>query len=107
MPVTSNGTALYGSMQPSIEMKVMEFLLAHYCPLHYCKLGEKIIDLGRDPDVQCTNNHAGVLCGGCEKNFSLAIGSSHCIMCPNDNGTVIDPVLFSCWFAAGDLHSCA
>ena len=60
-------------------------LIAHYCPLDYCKSGEKTINLGRDPDVQCANNHAGVLCGGCEKKFSLAIGSSHCVVCPNHN----------------------
>ena len=56
-----------------------------YCPLDYCKPGEKRVDLGTDPDAQCAFNHAGVLCGGCKKNYSLAIGSSRCIMCSDDN----------------------
>ena len=31
------------------------------------------------PDEQCIDNHSGPLCGGCKKNFSLAIGSSRCL----------------------------
>ena len=60
-------------------------LLGHYCPLYYCKSGEKNISLGRNPNAQCANNHAGVLCGGCETNYSLAIGSSRCVKCSNDS----------------------
>ena len=36
-------------------------------------------------DAQCDFNHSGRLCGGCKENYSLAIGSSHCIKCPNNN----------------------
>ena len=36
-------------------------------------------------DAQCAFNHAGRLCGGCRAGYSLAIGSSHCIKCYNDN----------------------
>ena len=60
-------------------------LLACYCPVDYCKSGEKVINLNRDPNAQCANNHAGILCGGCETNYSLAIGSSRCIVCSNDS----------------------
>ena len=59
-------------------------LLARYCPLNYCKTGKKVINLGTNPNAQCDFNHAGVLCGGCENNYSLAIGSSHCVRCSND-----------------------
>ena len=31
------------------------------------------------PDVQCIDNHRGILCGKCHKGFSLAIGSSRCL----------------------------
>ena len=65
--------------------KTYGILHARYCPLNHCKSGEKVINLGRDPNAQCANNHAGVLCGGCENNYSLAIGSSRCIMCSNDS----------------------
>ncbi len=74
-------------------------LLAHYCPLYYCKSNEKIINLERDPNAQCANNHAGILCGGCETNYSLAIGSSRCITCSNDSHLL----LFIFFLAAGCL----
>ena len=73
-------------------------LLARYCPLNYCKSGNKIINLGRDPNAQCANNHAGVLCGGCENSYSLAIGSSHCIRCSSDL-----PLLFIILFAVAGI----
>ena len=38
---------------------------------------------------QCANNHAGTLCGSCEIDYSLAIGSSHCIRCSNDTHILI------------------
>ena len=60
-------------------------LLAHYYPLYYCRSGAKNINLGRNPNAQCANNHAGVLCGGCETTYSLAIGSSRCVKCSNDS----------------------
>ena len=56
-----------------------------YCPLNYCIMSAKWIDLKRDPDSQCAFNRAGRLCGGCKDGYSLAIGSSHCIHCPNNN----------------------
>ena len=72
--------------------------LAQYCPLEYCKSGQKAVNLGRDPDAQCANNHAGVLCGRCGKKFSLAIGSSRCIMCSNDSGLLMIPLFIAAGF---------
>ena len=74
-------------------------ILAHYCPLSYCKSNEKIINLGRDPNAQCDFKHAGVLCGGCANNYSLAIGSSRCIMCSSD----VHLLLLLFFLAAGVL----
>ena len=48
-------------------------------------LSNKPYDLQDDPDSQCAFHRAGRLCGGCKKNYSLAIASSHCIHCPNNN----------------------
>ena len=59
------------------------------CPIDNCKIGEKIINLQSDPDAQCAYNHAGVLCGSCQKGYSLAIGSSSCIRCPNNNNLAL------------------
>ena len=56
-----------------------------YCPHNYCNKGSKEIDLLRNSTGQCDFNRAGRLCGECKENYSLAIGSSHCIHCPNSN----------------------
>ena len=63
--------------------------LAQYCPFDYCITGEKLVNFQDDADAQCLFNHAGTLCGGCKENFSLAIGSSHCIYCPNNNNLAL------------------
>ena len=60
-----------------------------YCPLYYCNITGKEIDLQNDYDSQCAFNRAGRLCGGCKENYSLAIGSSHCIHCPNNNNLAL------------------
>ena len=70
-----------------------------YCPLDYCNITGKEIDLQNDSDSQCAFNRAGRLCGGCKESYSLAIGSSHCIHCPNNNNLAL--VIF--FAAAGFL----
>jgi predicted outer membrane repeat protein len=52
------------------------------CPLDYCKDIPEDVSLS-DPSVQCDFNRTGVVCGQCRKNFSLALGSLHCIPCNN------------------------
>ena len=59
-------------------------LLARYCPLNFCRTDEKVINLGTNSNSQCDFNHAGTLCGGYENNYSLAIGSSHCVRCSSN-----------------------
>ena len=63
--------------------------LAQYCPFDYCKSDEKFVNLQNDSNAQCTFNRAGRLCGGCKENYSLAIGSSHCIQCPDNNNLAL------------------
>ena len=60
-----------------------------YCPLDYCSKTTAQINLQLYPDSQCAFNRAGRLCGGCKDNYSLAIGSSHCIYCPNNNNLAL------------------
>ena len=36
-----------------------------------------------NPNVQCNFNRNDSLCGRCIKNFSLALGSLHCLSCSN------------------------
>ena len=60
-----------------------------YCPFEYCIITGKEINLQNNSDLQCAFNRAGRLCGGCKENYSLAIGSSHCIHCPNNNNLAL------------------
>ena len=54
------------------------------CPFDYCLAQLTGVDL-RDPDTQCAMNHAGTLCGGCRKGFSLALGTNMCLSCNNNS----------------------
>ena len=60
-----------------------------FCPLLYCKSGNKTVNIGNDPSEQCASNRTGILCGACMDNFSLAIGSSRCIECPNSHNVAL------------------
>ena len=52
------------------------------CPLDFCV--EYPIEIHLDyPDIQCNHNHSGVVCGSCVDNFSVALGTLHCLPCSN------------------------
>jgi hypothetical protein len=72
-----------------INVTETDFTYTKYCPLHYCDPAGKQIDLENEPSAQCAFNRAGRLCGSCREGYSLAIGSSHCIHCPNNNGLTL------------------
>ena len=74
-------------------------IYSHFCPLLYCKSGNKTVNIGDDPSKQCASNRAGILCGACTDNFSLAIGSSRCIECPSSHNVAL--LLFA--FAAAGV----
>ena len=52
------------------------------CPLDYCKNSTINVTLD-NPNIQCDNNHSGILCGACKENFSLTLGSLNCLPCSN------------------------
>ena len=52
------------------------------CPLDYCKDDPINVTLS-DSHLQCDFNRKGNFCGQCQINFSLALGSLHCIPCSN------------------------
>ena len=61
----------------------------HRCPLDYCKDSSEPVNVSlRDPSsssVQCDFNRTGILCGQCQENFGLALGTLHCIPCNNNH----------------------
>lgn len=53
-----------------------------HCPLHYCKSEDINLNLSY-PDEQCSFNRSGILCGKCQQNLSLVLGTSCCQKCTN------------------------
>ncbi len=57
-------------------------LLAHdSCPLSYCISGSVNFSLTNGTDLQCQFGHSGILCGGCQENFSVVFGNQACRKC--------------------------
>lgn len=75
-------------------------VFGEYCPFDYCKQNNSQIDVLNNSSGQCAFNRVGRLCGGCKENYSLAIGSSHCIRCLNNDNNLALLVFF---VAAGFL----
>ena len=55
------------------------------CPFDYCQPPSKSIsinlNLPNGADAQCAYNRRGILCGACQKDLSLSLGSSRCLPC--------------------------
>ena len=51
-----------------------------HCPFDYCK--PKSMNLRLDnQDEQCSNQRSGVLCGQCQGNLSIVLGTTRCMEC--------------------------
>ena len=53
------------------------------CLLDYCLETSDNISL-ESPDEQCANNRSGVICGGCQDNYSIGLGGSKCLQCTSN-----------------------
>ena len=60
-----------------------EILVSKYCPFNYCKIKTIRIDLV-NADKQCSDQHSGILCGHCQNNYSMILGSTQCWPCSDD-----------------------
>lgn len=60
------------------------------CPYDYCLQTATSIRLN-DTDTLCNHNRTGVLCGACKRNYSLALGSFHCLHCSNSYLSLLIP----------------
>ncbi len=59
-------------------------ILHPHCPFDYCRSGNTSFPMN-DTDRQCQHNRAGLLCGGCEKGYSIGFGSSQCLECSSNS----------------------
>ena len=72
-----------GAVWVSSEDNGTKLMVTNHCPYGYCKTGDVNVSL-EHPDTQCAFNHSGTLCGGCQPELSLALGSSQCLECSNN-----------------------
>ena len=52
------------------------------CPFDYCNRSNVSFDI-MAPDRQCVAERTGILCGQCQSNLSIMLGSNHCGTCSN------------------------
>ena len=55
-----------------------DIILHDHCPLNYCKPTQLWLRLDH-PDEQCAQRRSSILCGKCNSNFSLTVGTSKCL----------------------------
>ena len=64
------------------------YIIYQNCPLDYCYANFETISINLNipggSDGQCAYNRTGKLCGVCKQNYSLSLGSSHCVPCHRD-----------------------
>ncbi len=63
-------------------------ILHMYCPYDYCNPQALHINLA-NADEQCSHKRSGVLCGSCQANQSMVLGSNRCRQCSNARAPLI------------------
>ena len=61
------------------------YLVYPNCPFDYCLPTSPPVDLNQPngADAQCAFHRSSLLCGSCQPDLSLSLGSSHCLPCPS------------------------
>ena len=72
-----------GSVWVSSDQNGTKLMMSNHCPYGYCRTQDVNVSLDY-LDTQCTFNHSGILCGGCQPRLSLALGSPQCLNCSNN-----------------------
>lgn len=60
-------------------------VLHESCPYDYCSPIKITMTTSNDFDQLCSYNRTGILCGKCQPNLSMVLGSSTCRQCSNIN----------------------
>ena len=60
----------------------LKLVVTNGYPLNYLTSGDGNINLNK-PEEQCINNRTGVLCGACQTDLSIVLGTSNCKKCSN------------------------
>ena len=67
------------------DTKITGYLVYSNCPYDYCNSFSLPVNLNKPngADAQCAFNHSSLLCGSCQPELSLSLGSSCCLSCPS------------------------
>ena len=84
---------LYHSLQHNC------IVIHEICPFDYCDTSLLILNLNKS-ELQCMDNRSGILCGSCQTELSLTLGSNECKKCENKYLT-----LHHCWNRTGSVTS--
>ena len=82
---------------------ISPYFIHPYCPLDYCQPPNMRIpiylNLPNGSDAQCEKNRGGMLCGDCLPGYSLSLGSSDCIKCPQHWYGQLIGIIIAAFFA--------
>ena len=65
---------------------------AEICSFDYCNQSNTNVSIG-EPDLQCMDNRHGTLCGSCQAQYSLLLGSNRCANCTSKDEAWRIPVV--------------
>ena len=89
--IQRQGTVWIGALQQNTNYTSV--IYSNACPFSYCSISKLNITVNQthlDQNVQCNDNRAGILCGGCRANHSLALGSNRCLPgCTNNRLSLV------------------
>ena len=71
-----------------------DLIVSQNCFFSFCKDIQQNITLS-DLDLQCNYKHSGVLCGGCKRGYSVAVGSNRCLRCSNIYISLLIPIVLA------------
>ena len=75
------------------------YIIHPNCPFDYCHPPTESVSMNLNipngADAQCAYNRSGILCGGCQENFSLSLGSSRCLPCHSHWPAVLVVILLA------------
>ena len=83
------------------------FLILIDCPYDYCISPTENVSINfnspQGEDSQCAFRRRGVLCGACQENLSLSLGSSLCLPCHHNHWPAVFVVILFAAILAGIL----
>ena len=68
-----------------------QLILHPLCPFDYCINNDKVVFPLNNTDKQCSYNRSGLLCGSCNENESLVLGTSKCKQCTDSYLVLLIP----------------